>query len=224
MRVVPNLHHIRKHILRTLTYAKWARFRDMRPERTDSNLYSYHLKQLIKDGYVEHDEVKGYRLSPLGLRFADHVSLETFEQRWQPKILTMAVITNDRDEILMWPKYKQPFIGKWSLPSGKVHYEDSSLEAAVMREISYFSSKPAEEVVHVGVVAYRASINDELVSHTIAHLFAAKVDPEALTGKRMKWIAVDLLGETEMSPGTKEIIAAARSADSFFYESYDIAA
>ena len=160
MRVVPQLHHIRKHILRTLTYTKWARFRDMRPERVDSNLYSYHLKRLIKDGYVEHDNVNGYRLSPLGLRFVDHVSLENFEQRWQPKILTMVVVVNDQNEVLMWPKYKQPFIGKWSLPSGKMHYEDASAEAAVMREISYFSSQPATHLKHVGMVAFRASIND----------------------------------------------------------------
>lgn len=224
MKVVSELHHIRKHILRKLVYTKWARFRDLRPDRVDSNLYNYHLKQLVKDGYVEHHSVKGYRLSPLGLRFADHVSLESFEQRWQPKLLTMIMITNDMGEILMWPKYKQPFIGKWSLPSGKMHYDDDSVEAAVEREVNYFSSQSAKDLKHVGVVEFRASINSELVSHTIAHIFTAKVDDGSLTGSRMKWIAKNRLDEIKMSPGTREIISAVRNRKHFFYESYDIAA
>lgn len=224
MKVVSELHHIRKHILKTLTYTKWARFRDLRPDKVDSNLYSYHLKQLIKDGYIEHDAAKGYRLSPLGLRFVDHVSLKSFEQRWQPKVLTMLVATNENGEVLMWPKYKQPFIGKWSLPSGKMHYEDASIEAAVKREIDYFSSRPAKDLKHVGVVAFRASIKNELVSHTIAHVFTATIDPNVLIGERMRWMKVDQLETSEMSPGTKQIIEAVIKEKFFFYKSLDIAA
>ena len=222
MKVVSDLHHIRKHILRTLTYTKWARYRDMKPEKVDSNLYSYHLKQLVKDGYIEHNETKGYRLSPIGLRFVDHVSLESFEQRWQPKILTMIVAVNTKDEILMWPKYKQPFIGMWSLPSGKMHYEDASVEAAAAREIAYFSSAPAEDLKHMGVVTFRASIAGELVSHTIAHIFTATVRSWTLSSERARWIKLDVLDQTELSPATSEIIKAARTAEPFFYESYDV--
>ena len=46
-------HHIQKHILSVLMHTKFARFRDMRPPKVDTNLYSYHLKLLIKSGFVQ---------------------------------------------------------------------------------------------------------------------------------------------------------------------------
>ena len=127
-------HHIQKHILKVLTYTEVARFRDMRPKGVDSNLYNYHLKLLIKEGLVSKGEA-GYTLSPQGMRFADHVSVEKYEYRQQPKLLTKLVYVNDKNEIILWPKYKQPYIGRWSLPSGKVHYEDNNVATAVSREI-----------------------------------------------------------------------------------------
>lgn len=224
MKVVSDLHRIRKHILRTLTYTKWARYRDMKPEKVDGNLYSYHLKQLVKDGYVDHDEIKGYRLSPMGLRFVDHVSLESFEQRWQPKALTMIVSINDKGEVLMWPKYKQPFIGKWSLPSGKIHYEDESVEAAAAREIRYLSSAPPENLRHVGIVAFRVHVAGEVVTHTIAHIFTTVIRNWTITSKRTKWVNPSTLEASELSPATIDIITAARDATPFFYRSLDVEA
>ena len=45
-------HHIQLHILSMLIHQEFARFRDMRPKNVDTNLYSYHLKLLIKQGLV----------------------------------------------------------------------------------------------------------------------------------------------------------------------------
>ena len=39
-------HHIQKHILDVLMYTAVARFRDLRPPRTDTNLFTYHLNVL----------------------------------------------------------------------------------------------------------------------------------------------------------------------------------
>ncbi|MCU0667616.1 MAG: hypothetical protein MUF85_03295 [Patescibacteria group bacterium] len=59
---VSKLHHIQKHILKELSFKEWARFRDLKPPRVDSNLYNYHLKLLIKNGLVEKDNDKGWIL------------------------------------------------------------------------------------------------------------------------------------------------------------------
>lgn len=217
---ITNMHHIQKYILKTLSYTKWARFRDMRPKSVDSNLYNYHLKILINGGMVEKVNGKGYRLSPDGLRFADHVSIENFEPRWQPKILTKAVSINDKNEILLWPKYKQPFIGLWSLPSGKMHYDDESATQAVLREISYISDKIPRKITSSGVVEYRVFINRQLVTHTIAHIFTVNIDYNNRGSSR--YMPLDRLGELELSPGTKECIDDVLGHDEFFFTHHDI--
>lgn len=221
MKVRGDMHIIRKHILRVLSQCKWARFRDMRPPNIDSNLYSYHLRELVKKGLIEHVTTKGYRLSPTGLRFVDHVSLESFEPRWQPKILTKVVAIH-KDKILMWQKYKQPFIGKWSLPSGKMHYEDTSVHEAMIRELGYFVDCVAINPRNVGVIEYNAYILGNLVSHTIAHIFVASIKPEEVTSERAEWVALSELNTLKCSPGTRETIEAVMSEESYFYRYFDI--
>lgn len=222
MHVTTNLHHIRKHILRQLVRRKWARFRDLRPDRVDSNLYNYHLKQLVKDGFIEHNLDNGYRLSPMGLRYADHVSLETFEPRWQPKVITVFVAMNTRGEYLLWKKYKQPFINKLSLPSGKMHYEDESLPDAMRRELSYFLDHPLTSVHYKGVMEYRAFIEGTLVTHTLAHVFSGDIAGQQVDTSRLFWTDIKSLKSTEMSPGTRETIEATENYSDIFFESHDI--
>lgn len=222
MHAASSLHHIRKYVLRQLTMTKWARFRDLRPKNVDSNLYNYHLKELIKDGFVEHDKEKGYRLSPMGLRYVDHISLETFEPRWQPKIVTVFVTHDKVGRVLMWPKYKQPFIDKFSLPSGKMHYDDESVESALNRELSYFLSTRPSNIKHVGVMEYRAFIDDILVTHTMAHVFNGDVSQVPILSDRLHWIDLKSLKDTDMSPGTKQTIDAVKNHTTFFFEKHDI--
>lgn len=192
----------------------------MKPKGVDSNLYNYHLKLLIKGEMVEKVDGKGYRLSPDGLRFVDHVSLKKFEPRWQPKVLTMVVAVNPKNEISLWPKYKQPFIGRWSLPSGKMHYDDLSIEDAVRREISYFSPGEPKNLQHKGVIEFRAKIRDKVVSHTIAHIFTASVD--RVEHERIEAILLKDLVNLDLSPGTKEIIETTLGSKEFFYQNFDI--
>lgn len=214
-----NMHFIQKHILKTLCYREWARFRDLKPKNVDSNLYNYHLKLLIKDKLVEKVADKGYRLLPLGMRFIDHVSIKNLEPRWQPKLLTKLVCINEENEVLMWPKHKQPFIGRWSLPSGKVHYDDRSLESAMRREILYMTDEDPIELRHRGVIEFHASIDGTVVSHTIAHVFYGRLVgvKHALTS----YVHYDELSQLNLSPGTMETIELVLADDSFFYNKYE---
>lgn len=222
MKVETGLHHIRKHILRELAYIKKARFRDLRPKNIDSNLYAYHLKQLIKDQYVEHMPGGTYRLSPLGLRYIDHVSLETFEPRWQPKILTVLYVENEWGDILMWPKHKQPFIGRWSLPSGKIHYEDASVESAALRETTYFAQAGVTNLQLCGTMHYRAFIGDDVVTNTIAHTFRATMRANDMIHQTSAWIDLSDIPSLKLSPGTLETIRAVQTKQPLFFESHDI--
>lgn len=213
------MHFVRKHILRILTQSKWCRFRDMRPDRVDSNLYNYHLKQLIKEGYVEHVNDKGYRLSPLGLRYCDHVSLDNFEPRWQPKVLTKVLVQNKQGRVLMWPKYKQPFIGSWSLPSGKMHYEDRTVELAMRREITYFTASTTYDLTPRGVIEVSTYIHDALVTHVIEHVFSMMIDAEDVDHPKAEWRSQANISQSRCSPGTLELMELLNNHKKYFFHS-----
>ena len=120
-------HHIQKHILDVLMYQKVARFRDLRPPKTDTNLFTYHLNSLVKLKLVVKTE-GGYALSTVGLSYIDRVSTESKTIRTQPKIITMLVVQNGEGDILLQRRTKQPYIDTWTLPYGKIHVEDLSVK------------------------------------------------------------------------------------------------
>ena len=119
-------HHIQKHIIGVLIHQKYARFRDLRPPGVDTNLYSYHLKAIQKDGWVE-KTLEGYTLTQDGLAYVDRVSLKGLNIRSQPKIISMLVVQNSDGDVLLMRRTKQPYIDTWTLPYGKTHIEDISI-------------------------------------------------------------------------------------------------
>ncbi|NCU40641.1 hypothetical protein EOL73_02690 [Candidatus Saccharibacteria bacterium] len=221
IKVESGLHFVRKHILRTLSQTKWARFRDMKPKNVDSNLYSYHLKELLKEGYIERNDTKGYRLSPFGLRFVNQISMEVFEPRWQPKIMTVLVCVNSK-KILLWKKFKQPYIDTWALPGGKMHYDDASVQNAAIRDILFYSSRVPDDLKHVGIFGYRVFIKNELISYSFAHVYTGTLDTRDFIIERPEWVDIQQLGNLELSPGVLEIIELVDTNKSFFFADKDI--
>jgi len=126
-------HHIQKHILGVLMHMKYARFRDMRPPKVDTNLYTYHLNILKKRGFVIKTD-DGYCLGREGLSYVDRVSIKSLKVRTQPKIITMIVVQNANGDVLLQRRTKQPHIDTLTLPYGKLHIDDESVLAAAQRE------------------------------------------------------------------------------------------
>lgn len=215
------MHHIQKHILKVLAYTKWARFRDMRPPKVDSNAYSYHLRALQKEGLVEKAE-QGYRLSPAGLSYVDRVSIEKFELRTQPKIITMLVSQNQEGAVQMWQKQKQPFIGAWTLPNGKMHVTDESVTAAALREAAEKVDIVPSAIQHVGACSIRAFIDGHLVSYVLVHVFTAELDDDQSLHENTRWCNYEQRQALHLAPATELIIQKVQSSTSFFFEEYTI--
>lgn len=126
-------HHIQRFILAHLMYHKYARFRDLRPPKVDTNLFSYHLKLLQANGFIR-KTTDGYTLDRLGLMYVDRVSSERMQVRTQPKIITMLLVQDSEGRVLLHRRGKQPYIDAWTLPYGKLHIDDASVLAAARRE------------------------------------------------------------------------------------------
>jgi len=214
-------HHIQKHILGVLLRQKTARFRDMRAPRTDSNLYSYHLSQLIKAGLVK-KTTDGYTLDTAGLIYSDRLNAEKLFVRQQPKIVTMLVIQNSDGDILLQRRAKQPYIDMWTLPNGKIHIDDATLKDAAKREAAEKLNIHDQDMRHAGDCYVRVRHDDTVMTVTLAHVFTFNRDDIA-TDDQTIWARPHKLHTMSLAPGISEIIARTFFRDPFYFEEFDYA-
>ena len=214
-------HHIQKSIVTFLMAHQFARFRDMRPPKVDTNLYSYHLKLLQKNGFVEKTEA-GYTLSKKGQIYVDRVNIKTVRLSTQPKIITMLVIQNGYGGILMYKKLRQPFIDQWTLPLGKVHNDDTSIQEAAKREVREKIGGYELTLEHVGDCYIRVHDDEELQISTLVHVFYGQTDDD-LANDHMAWISPHTLPGLDVSPAVDQIVARTFFRDPYFFEEFDVA-
>lgn len=214
-------HHMQKYILSILMLQKNARFKDMRPPKTDTNLYSYHLKLLIRDGYIEKTN-DGYTLGIKGIQYVDRTSSESMKLRLQPKIITMLVIQDGYGNILLRKKVRQPFIDTWTLPFGKIHDDDKTIHLAAQREIIEKIGDHTINISHAGDCYIRVTQDDDIKISTLAHVFYGTTDA-LIDGELLKWVSPHSISTVDTSPAISEIIARTFFRDPYFFEEYEIA-
>jgi len=212
-------HHIQKYIVDVLMYREVARFRDLRPPKIDTNLFSYHLKNLVKSGMVAKGD-DGYSLSLAGLSYVDRVSTEDKKIRTQPKIITMLLIQNSDGDVLLQKREKQPYINAWTLPYGKLHIDDKTLEEGAKREAKEKLGLDDQAVSHAGDCYIRVMMNDEILSTTLAHVFKFNKDDIVLT-KELVWVQPHKLHKFRLAPAVESIVARGFFNDPFFFEEFE---
>lgn len=213
-------HHIQKHIVDVLMFHETARFRDLRPPKVDTNLFTYHLNTLVKSGMI--DKVPGgYALSAAGLSYVDRVSTEKKTIRTQPKIISMLVIQNGEGDILLQKRNKQPYINTWTLPYGKLHVEDKSVMDAAQREAFEKLGLENPEMEHAGDCYIRVWVGKELLSTTLAHVFRSYQDVVA-ESESLVWARPHKLGEYNLAPAVEEVMTRTFFKDPSFFEEFDV--
>ena len=212
-------HHIQKHIIDVLMYNEEARFRDLRPPRTDTNLFSYHLNTLIKIGLVKKLET-GYTLTVNGLSYVDRVSTQKRIIRMQPKIISMLLIQNSEGDVLLQRRAKQPYINAWTLPYGKIHIDDITLEAAAQREVAEKLGISNQPLTHAGACYIRVRAGDEILSTTTAHVFKFIRD-DIMTSEDVIWARPHKLNQYRLAPAVQAIMSRGFFNDPFFFEEFE---
>jgi ADP-ribose pyrophosphatase YjhB (NUDIX family) len=212
-------HHIQKYIISVLLYKKHARFSELRPPKIDTNLFSYHLKLLVRDGFIAKQEA-GYTLSAAGLAYVDRVSTETVMVRKQPKVISMLLIQNSDGQVLLQKRTKQPYIDAWTLPYGKLHIEDQSIEEAARREaLEKLAVQPAK-VRHAGDCYIHVHAEDAIISSTLAHVFRFETD-DIQTNATMMWCDPLDLPKYHLAPAVEQIVTRCFFGDEHFFAEFD---
>lgn len=207
------IHDIQKHILKELIFKRSAKYSELKPKVIESNLFSYHLQTLVKEGYIEEEDGQ-YLLSAKGRQLADRISIETLGQRIQPKISTLIILKNS-DKYLLYRKSKMPFINHIGFPHGKMHLEERIKESA-NRELLEKTGLVAN-LKHRGDVYIVTHDETELISHTLHHIFTGnnisgdsieseKIGDSSEFGATCFWGKVEEVDRTMLMPGTPQFL------------------
>lgn len=127
-------HHIQRAILHTLMLHDHVRYSELKPHQLESNVFMYHLNQLIKQGLVEKSQ-DGYRLTQDGKIYAGRSNLASLKIRIQPKIISILMVKREDGQWLLLQRKHQPNLNYAGFPSGKIHFGES-LQDAAERELA----------------------------------------------------------------------------------------
>jgi 8-oxo-dGTP pyrophosphatase MutT (NUDIX family) len=201
------MHYIQSYILDKLTVAKSLRNKDMRPPKVESNLYQYHLLQLLKEGYVKKVE-KVYSLDKKGLAYAGRHSATLKKVRPQPQVITILFVRNSAGELFIRVKQRQPFIGMKSIIIGKVHLGET-IDAAARREFYERACTDLTDVTFTPFGSAHVVItqDDCVLSDYVGQLIEVTV-PDSIHMLTGEFMHVDVIDSLPLSPGVHELIDA----------------
>ena len=126
------IHDFQLSILRELLFRPNARFRDLKKVDITNDHFTFHLKQLVKEGLVIKQN-KVYSLTDEGKEFANRMDTEALRIERQGKIavgLHAVRLRNGKTEHLVHQRLKEPFYGWYGSQSGKVRWGENPLDCA----------------------------------------------------------------------------------------------
>lgn len=123
-------HEAQMKILRHLLLREDAGFAELQ-KQTDltSDHANFHIKKLVAEGYIE-KHTNAYQLTRNGKEYANRMDTDDNVIEKQPKLSVVLVIENNNGEFLAQQRLKQPYYGFWGMPTGKVRWGETTLEAA----------------------------------------------------------------------------------------------
>jgi 8-oxo-dGTP pyrophosphatase MutT (NUDIX family) len=213
-------HHIQRYIVGRLMTQQYARFRDLRPPGTDTNLFSYHLKLMLKGNFVVKTDL-GYTLGQRGVQYVDRVKQDTMHVRLQPKIITMLLVQDGYGKVLLQKRSKQPYIDTWTLPYGKIHIDDASILDAAKREAIDKLGYDPHKLRHVGDCYIRVLRDAEIQTSTLAHIVRFETDGIVATDN-LQWVEPLDLAAHQLAPAVEAIVTRSFFGDTFFFEEYEV--
>lgn len=123
-------HHLQKEILYKLILSDHLRFAELRPKELDSNIFTYHLKQLMKEKLVSKDGEGFYSLTPLGRIAGINITLSKKELLEQAHSVLLMCLRTKEEGWLLRRRLAQPMYKKVGFTHAEpVAHEDSLISA-----------------------------------------------------------------------------------------------
>lgn len=129
-----SIHQAQTNILRELLFLPQAGFAQLQhPTGLTSDHFNFHINRLVGLGYVEKVARGQYRLTTQGKEYANRLDTDNNTVERQPKSAVIIAITRSNagvTEYVFQERLKNPYFGFWGLPSGKIRWGETIMEAA----------------------------------------------------------------------------------------------
>lgn len=128
------IHPTQTSILRELLFHPSATYaRLQKPTKLSSDHFNFHIKRLLELAYVEKVSRGQYRLTPRGKEYANRLDTDQNTIERQPKVAVLLGIEREyrgQKQFLFQERLKNPWYGFWGIPSGKVRWGETLIQAA----------------------------------------------------------------------------------------------
>lgn len=215
-----DLHTIQLQILKTLLFNPVARFSDLNISGLTNDHFTFHINQLVKNGYVK-KVTGGYELAPKGLELSGRIDITTSQLVTQPK-LGVAICLFNGDRVLLNRRLKQQSIGQVGLHTEKVRMGEKlidTVQRCIKKEIGdiKFQSR------FIGISHAQFDTNSELWLDVVLACFRCEyISGEILPGTdegENLWIEIDKLDKVEnLMQGIKDTVQSIQSGNPFLIE------
>jgi hypothetical protein len=201
-------HHIQREIIDTLMHNQSVRFKDLKPDGMESNIFMYHLKQLIKEGYVKKTDV-GYTLAAAGLTYVDTLSVTNQKLQSQPKPVVILAVHDKQGRWLLAERKIQPYLGAYMLISINQYLGEVTKEHVAEQLHKLAIAEPSTYRGQAEVILYDTE-KDILLTHIIGSVHEVVLEsshdlpPET---EQFRYVWVDSMEAPGIMPGTKELVA-----------------
>lgn len=156
------LHKTQASILHSLRYAESERFNSlMHPTDQTSDTFKFHLRKLVKLGYVTKLENGKYQLTTNGKEYANVLDEKKRLPKKQPKLAVMLLVTrqnNNKTEYLLYKRKVNPFYGYWTAMTDAVLWGET-FEAAALKRLKKHAGYEADFSIN-SIVRIRNNIDD----------------------------------------------------------------
>ena len=168
------IHDAQMAILRELLFRPHAGYAHMQKQtKLTSDHFNFHVARLVELGLVEKVARGSYRLTPRGKEYANKLDTDNNTIERQPKTTVLLAIEKVIDGVphfLFQERLKHPYYGFWGLPSGKIRWGETIIQAAE-RELMEEAGIEAT-LTHAGIYHEQAKQEDtdELLEDKIFHI------------------------------------------------------
>lgn len=204
-----NIHKAQTSILRELLFLPHAGYAELqKPTGLTSDHFNFHVSRLVELGLVEKITRGRYQLTAKGKEYANKMDTDNNTVEKQPKVAVMMCIQkllNGQTVTLFHQRTKHPYYGFWGLPTGKIRWGETILEAAereLMEEAGIEADFEYRGIYHEQA---READGTELLEDKIFHIvFGSRPRGQLVTdfeGGHNEWLTRDVaLGKDKVYP------------------------
>ncbi len=194
-----NIHTAQTSILRELLFHPQAGYAILQKGTgLSSDHFNFHISRLVELKLVEKVSRGTYSLTPRGKEYANRLDTDNNTIERQPKsavIIALERTKNGKTEYLFQERLKNPYFGFWGLPSGKIRWGETIIEAAVRESMEETGLSADFEVRGVYHEHVKQEESGELLEDKIFFVASGQNPKGSLTkdfeGGHNEWLTFD---------------------------------